>query len=497
MTSSSTAKAANQNAPSGAKVVRLDRRMRPFRSDQEFLPAALEILETPASPIRMTLILVIAGLVVVSLILAYVGRLDVVAIAQGKLQPTGRVKVIQSLEAGRVRLLHTENGAHVKAGDVLVELDPTEIATEEAGLAAAHASSQAEMTRRRAAILIVRGAPKAKAYTSPPIDWDEGTPKATRIREDRVLTGDLSQLTASIASLDAQARQKMAEQTRLTDMIAAQKKLIMTLQERVTMRATLVERNAGTRASLIDATETLQLQQGALAIHTGQLAEAGAALEVISHEIAKARETFVADNTQKLAEAERTADDTEQRLARVRARREHMTLKSPLDGTVQGLALTTVGQVATVGEELMRIVPDGSVLEIEAYLPNRDIGFVRAGQEATVKIESLPFTRYGTVQGTIVRVGSDAIPEPDAQQIEGNAAKSQRSTFTGGAQRTQNLVFPVTLRPAASSVMADGVQVPLSPGMAVSVEIKTGQRRILEYVFSPLVEIGSQALRER
>lgn len=493
----STAKAANQNAPSGVKVVRLDRRMRPFRSDQEFLPAALEILEMPPSPIRMTLILVIAALAFVSLVLAYVGRLDVVAVAQGKLQPTGRVKIVQSLETGRVRLLHTENGAHVRAGEILVELDSTEVAAEEAGLAAAHASSQAEIMRRRSAILIVRGAPRAKNYTSPSLDWDEAVPKAIRIREDRVLTGDLSQLTATLASLDAQARQKMAERMRLVDTIAAQKNLIATLQERVTMRATLVERSAGTKAGLIDATETLQHQQGTLATQTGQLAEAEAALNVVAQDMAKARETFVADNTQKLAEAERTADDTEQRLARVRARREHMTLKSPLDGTVQGLTLTTVGQVVTVGEELMRIVPDGSVLEIEAYLPNRDIGFVRAGQEATVKVESLPFTRYGTVQGTIVRVGSDAIPEPDAQQIEGNGSKSQRSTFAGGAQRTQNLVFPVTLRPAASSVTADGVEVPLSPGMAVSVEIKTGQRRILEYVFSPLVEIGSEALRER
>lgn len=497
MSASSTAGPANQNAPSAAKVVRLDRRMRPFRTDQEFLPAALEILETPPSPIRMTLILVIAALAFVSLVLAYVGRLDVVAVAQGKLQPTGRVKVVQSLETGRVQRLHAENGAHVRAGDVLVSLDSTEIAAEEAGLAAAHASSQAEIMRRRAAIRIVRGAPGSKVYASPPLDWDESIPNAIRIREDRVLTGDLSHLTATITSLDAQARQKAAERMRLVGAIAAQKALIATLQERVTMRATLVARNSGTRAGLIDATETLQYQQGTLATQTGQVVEAEAALDVVAQDIAKARETFVADNTQKLAEAERTADETEQRLARVRARREHMTLRSPLDGTVQGLTLTTVGQVATVGEDLMRIVPDGSVLEIEAYLPNRDVGFVRAGQEATVKVESLPFTRYGTVQGTIVRVGSDAIPEPDARQIEGNGARSQRGTFTGGAQRTQNLVFPVTLRLSSSSVTADGVEVPLSPGMAVDVEIKTGQRRILEYVFSPLVEIGSVALRER
>ncbi|GEP01838.1 hypothetical protein GCM10007887_37540 [Methylobacterium haplocladii] len=175
-----------------------------------------------------------------------------------------------------------------------------------------------------------------------------------------------------------------------------------------------------------------------------------------------------------------------------------MTLKSPISGTVQRSSVTTIGQVATVGEDLMRIVPDGSTLEIEAYLPNKDIGFAHLGQEAMIKIESLPFTRYGTVSGKVTRIATDAIPEPDAQQIESGQSKSARSNgFMGGAQRTQNLVFPITIHPEALSVAADGADVPLSPGMAVAVEIKTGHRRILEYVFLPLVEVGSQALKER
>ena len=146
----------------------------------------------------------------------------------------------------------------------------------------------------------------------------------------------------------------------------------------------------------------------------------------------------------------------------------------------------------------MRIVPDDAGLEIEAYLENKDMGFVSTGQPAIVKIESFPFTRYGTLDATVTRVAHDAIPEPDAQSTEGNPAKPPpKNDYFAGAQRVQNLVFPVTLHAQKASMSIDGAEIPLSPGMSVTVEIKTGKRRILEYLFSPLVETAARAMRER
>jgi hemolysin D len=173
-----------------------------------------------------------------------------------------------------------------------------------------------------------------------------------------------------------------------------------------------------------------------------------------------------------------------------------MRLASPIDGVVYGVSVTTVGQVVGSGEEMMRVVPEAASLEIECYLANKDIGFVSAGQEAVVKIESFPFTRYGTLSATVMRVAGDAIPEPDARETESTAHPAKDKMFAG-AERTQNLMFPVTLLPERSTMLIDGSNVPLSPGMAVSVEIATGKRRILEYLFSPLVETASEAMKER
>ena len=144
----------------------------------------------------------------------------------------------------------------------------------------------------------------------------------------------------------------------------------------------------------------------------------------------------------------------------------------------------------------MRIVPDGGGFEIESYMPNKDIGFVAAGQEAVVKIESFPFTRFGVLKATVSSVGTDAIPEPDAAQRESDPGKAQKSTLTGGATRTQNLYFPVLLNPEKDYI-GDDEKMAITNGMAVTVEIKTGDRRVIDYLFSPLVEVGSRALRER
>lgn len=469
--------------------------MRGIREDQEFLPAALAILETPPSPIRIGLIWAICLLVVVAIAWSYFGRIDIIAIAQGKVQPTGRVKTIQPLETGRVVALHVENGQHVNAGDVLVELDASEALADERAAESAWTAFTAESLRRRAAI---EAAETQRMSPPPAIAWPAEIPAAVTEREARVLRGDLAQLGAVLQSFDAQIAQKQEEEKRLDATVHAQEELIKTLGQRVTMRKNLLSRGSAPKAAVIDALETLQSQQTALATQRGQLIEARASAKVLEKERRKTIDSFLAENSQKLAEAERQVDDLRQKFSKAHVKTGHMALTSPISGTVIGLSVTTKNQVLTTSEELMRIVPDDVALEIEAYVQNKDIGFVTPDQSAIVKVEAFPFTRYGTLDARVVRVAHDAIPEPDALNIEGNPNRPAKSgNFVGGGQRTQNLVFPVTLVTAKPSMDIDGVDVPLTAGMAVQVEIKTGKRRILEYLFSPLVEASSRAMKER
>ena len=462
------------------------------RGDYEFLAPALEVLETPPSPVKGAFILIICAFVTISLVWSYFGRLDIIAVAQGKVQPVGKVKVVQPLIAGKVKALPPVNGTRVEQGQVLVVLDSAEADTNVAELSQTLASTQAELLRRETAI----NAAQQGKLLSAAIDWPIRTAVSLRRREERQLQAELLQLDVMLTSLRAQKAQKQVQSDNLQQTIAAQASLVSTLQERVDMRSILVDRSAGSVSSVMDATEVLKEQSTQLVAQKGQFAEAGAGITVLQHEIEKAERTFLAEQMEKLGVLERAIEELEQRLAKATTIQSQMTLKSPSNGVVQASSITSIGQVVSSGQELMRIVPDDAEIEIEVYLQNKDIGFVSVGQEAVVKLEAFPFTRYGTLQGTVSKVSADAIPEPDAARLEGDPTASNANVFAG-AERVQNLVFPVTVKLAGTSIPVDGRAIKVSPGMATSVEIKTGDRRILEYVFSPLIEHTALAARER
>ena len=345
----------------------------------------------------------------------------------------------------------------------------------------------AEETRLRA----------GEAIAIPSIEWPADLPVQIRDREVSVLKGDLAALEAALSAIDAQRALKESEQHRLREMITAQAALVANLQDRVDMRTTLATSGSGSRASVIDGKEVLLKEEAVLTGHRGSLREAEASLRVLASEREKLLQTFLTENTQKRADAGKALEEASQRLIKAETRLGHMTLRSPADGIVQASAIYTIGQVVTPAQEVMRIVPQGDKLEIEAYLPNKDIGFVREGQLVAIKVESFPFTRYGMLTGTMTHIARDAIPQPEAAQIEGNPARPGENQMFAGAQRTQNLVFPITIAVEKPELVVDGRRIPMSAGMTVSAEIKTGSRRILEYLFSPLIEVSSQAMRER
>ncbi|MFD1200121.1 HlyD family type I secretion periplasmic adaptor subunit [Brucella gallinifaecis] len=472
-------------------------------TDNAFLPAALEILETPASPVRVAFIWFICLLATGTLLWTWFGTFDIVATAQGKIQPTGRVKIIQSLEAGRTRSVAVHNGMSVRAGDVLVELDDTEALAGERAAKSSLQAFRAEVARRQAFLNSTSNWSESNLWSehSPAeiIQWTDTVPisDAIRLREQKILSADLAQLGSALRSFTAQRLQRQAEIDSLTQTILAQSALVKTLSERVDMRSALVKTSTGSRAHVINALQQQQEASATLASQQGQLGTAKAALEVATSEGIKLLNATIADYATRLSEAERRVDELEQQFIKARKRRQSMKIESPIDGTVQLSSITTVGQVITAGAELMRIVPKNDQIEIEAYLPNRDAGFVLAGQPSVIKIEAYPFTRFGVIEGSVTNVATDTVPEPDAAQLESTAMREPQTLVpTGNVQRVQNLVFPITVKPNQATITVNSRPMPLIPGMAVTVEVKTGKRRILEYLFSPLVEITSQAMQE-
>ncbi len=465
-------------------------------ADREFLPAALEIVETPPSPIAIALLWFICLLFSSALAWSYFSSLDIHAIAQGKIQPRGRSKVVQPMEPGKITAVFVENGTSVKAGDVVAELDPTETAADQEAIRQDLGAAQGEIIRRIEAI--EQGRREATAPVKE-LAFPSEVDASVQARERRVLVADINQLASVLQSLQSQFVEKQAQLQRLRLSIETREKLLLLLKERVDTRQQIDDHNHGYRSKVVDALQEYVREQANLIGEKGQAIEAEAALRSLERKMEQARTEFVADQSQKLAETERKRDRLTQELVKARTKSRRTRLTAPIDGTVQQLAVTTVGQVVSSAQSLMTIVPFENTLEIEAMILNQDIGFVANGQTAVVKVEAFPFTRYGTLDAKVLKVSREAVDEREASGLA-DPAGAGRSSGTYGANqqpRGQTLVFPAIISIDTRSIMIDGREVPLSAGMVVSVEIRTGQRRMIDYLLSPLREVTSKAGHER
>jgi hemolysin D len=484
------------------------------------LPAALEILETPAPPLPVVTMLVICIFFAAALAWSFYGRLDVYAVAPGKIETAGRAKVIQPLEPGKVAAVHVENGQQVKAGDLLLELDPAEAAADEDAQRDALNANLAEIARRRFAISTARAVLNGPANSTeinareailialtqvgadpePRIAWVVELPEAFRLREAAVVTADLNELIGALQSLDKQMAQKEATHQRLEMSIAYQDELIDTLSQLVGTRQQAIDLKVGTKINLYDAKQELEKSQSSLASDRGELIEIDAALKELATEKIKILSQFVANNENKLAEAERKADEARQAVVKAGVRLQRTRLYSPVDGIAQQIAVTTVGQVVTTGQQLLVVTPSEVALQVEALVANLDIGFVKPGQSAAIKVDAFPFTRFGVLHGKVTRIASEAIEEQEAKRALANApasANTAGSAPPGAPGQPESFVFPVTVALDEQAMTIGGVAIPLTMGMTATVEIKTDSRRVIDYLLSPLAKVASEALRER
>ncbi len=458
------------------------------RSDQEFLAPALEILETPPSPVRSWLILAICSLAVVALTWAWIGQVDIVAVAAGKIEPSGKVKTVEPLLTGRVAAMLVRDGDAVRQGDVLAQLDAAEVSSELDRLEHQQSTLAADLLRLRTVLTALEAEPAwTSRFAEPVIAW-AGVGAELRSAEDGVARRDIADLRAKLGSIESQIAQRQADIAAVGQTMEAQTRLIATLDTLASMRSALVDKEAGSRADWLAARQALESQQVTLATHSAQQADDVATLDVLRQEGEKIWTEFLATYARDLSTAQQQLDDVSHKVEQANAQVDLMTLRSPIEGVVEASTLTSIGQVVTTGQEIMRIVPADAPVVVRAFLPNEDIGFVRLGQVATIKIAAFPFTQYGTLSGRVVALGKDAIARA------GDAGRGQTSPI---ADATGPLVFPVTIELASRKAVLNGIAVDLSAGMQVTAEVNTGRRRILDYLFAPIVEVGTSAMHER
>ncbi|MFN3627668.1 MAG: HlyD family type I secretion periplasmic adaptor subunit [Parvibaculum sp.] len=454
----------------------------------EFYPAALEIMERPPSPTGRAVGATIIGFFVVALIWASVGTVDVVAIAPGRIVPTGRTKIIQPLEAGVVNAIYVRDGQHVRAGDVLVKIDSTITAAERDRLQQELVIARLDMARLKAAAALDSN---ADDVFLPPVEAS-----AEQIHTARaVLLQQRDAIAAKVGGLDKQIAQQEGNQRAVEQTIRKIEQSLPFLSERARIRRDLARKGYSSKIDNLTAQQDLSEHQSELRVQKARLTEASSAVQSLMEQRRGAEAEYQRALMSDLAIAEQKAMTAQEQLKQAEQKYKLQTLTAPVDGTVQQLAVHTEGGVVTPAQALLVIVPAGSSLEIEAMVSNRDIGFVTAGQEAQVKIDTFNFTRYGTLSGRVVSVSRDAIERRVALAQAGAVAGEE--TNGKSEPRGQEYVYAARVELEKGTMSIDGRDVPLHAGMAVTAEIRTSTRTVMDYLLSPLQARAHQAMRER
>jgi hemolysin D len=439
------------------------------RLEAEFQPAALALRDDPAPAAPRVLMALLALFALIAVLWATFGEIDIVATAVGRIVPDDYTKVVQPLDSGVVKAIHIKEGQEVRVGDPLVDLDTT----------ISHADVDKMRDALQAARLqAMRGQSLWKAVTAGtapgPIAAQVGIPAARIQDENALLTGQYEEFHSKLAGIDAEIALHQAEITTTEAEIRKLEETLPLAEERAADYRSLENDKYVSHHAYLEKEQSSIEQRQDLATQRSRLQETRAAIQ----ESQRKRESLITETARTALdsrhEAEQKMLEAAPELVKSEEKNRLTRLTAPIDGVVQQLAIHTVGGVVTQAQTLMNIVPKDHPLMIEASLDNKDIGFVSDGQPAEVKIETFEYTKYGTIPATVQHVSRDAVQD-----------------------KKLGLRFTTLVQLARSSMMIDGKDVKLGPGMAVTVEIKTGKRRVIEYFLSPLLQYRQESLRER
>ena len=444
---------------------RAESRTRQRYRETEFLPAALEIIETPASPLGRMLLWSLIGLLGVALVWSIFGRLDVVAVAPGRVVPDGRVKIIQPSELGVVRAIHVRDGQTVKRGQLLIELDPTMAGADDAQ--ASRGLMVASIDSARAQALLAHANGGDGRFVAPP-----GTPPDIAAAQAALVRSQIAEYDSKRGTLIQERAERTAERMAALAEREKMKETLPLLEKQVEARRTLVAKGFGAKLQLLQIEEELIERKRNLEIQTAGAMRAAAAIAGIDQKLGQLRAEFMREAAGKRVEAADNIALRTEELTKTHRRQALQLLAAPVDGTVQQLAVHTLGGVVQPAEQLMVIVPNKGGIHVEAKVLNKDIGFVRAGQPVRIKVEAFPFTEHGIVEGRVAHVGRDSQTD-----------------------ETLGLVYPitVTIDPQATE---GGLANRIVPGMAVQAEALTDRRRVIQYLLSPIERVVTTAGRE-
>lgn len=436
--------------------------------ETEFLPAILEVTETPPSPTGRIIMWTILILIVVALAWAFLGKINEVAVAPGKVIPSGQAKTVQVKNKGIIKEIRVVEGQVVEEGEVLVLLDPTTTTADYDSLKKRAAYYKLDIQRLTAEL------------TGQPFVPEEDPDLEAH---DLAAEMALYQSRTNDYQTQLQSRQDIIEQksARLQATQATYEKYqagLAIAQEKESRLKALIAESAISEFQLLEQqNQTIEYAKNAQA-ELDSINSIRAEIAEAEQNLANVKASYQKDIMTALVEAKKEYYSITESIKKADEDARMATIVAPTAGRVYNLAVHTVGGIVTDAQPLMQIVPDDVPLVFEVYVENKDIGFVKIGMPVEVKVDSFNFQKYGMIDGKVTEIGADSYKEP-----------SDVETYNK---------FRVVVTPTGkNSIDVMGEEVPLSVGMSVNAEIKIKEKRIVDFFLDPFRKYTSEALRER
>ncbi len=450
-----------------------------------FLPAALEIQETPPNPLTRWLAWSLLALVLIGILWACFGRVNIVASAEGKIIPSSRVKQIQPLEKGVVKAILVNEGDYVTQGQALIELDGTLTAADKNRLQSELHTTMLTLAVSQALLAQIDATVSMDmvndAEKQPVVSRDQLTLSLPTTASDQeaqlyrhLLWQQWQQYWSQYQSLQSSLHKTQAEQAVSKEIISKLRQTLPIATKRASTLEKLHQKDFVSEIDYLQAKQERIQNQQDLAAEKQRYQQ----LKAAEFEVREQINTHIAQTSGSLltqiADQQRQIAALDKELIKATDLDDKQILYAPVAGRVQELAINTIGGVVTEAQQLMLVVPDEEQLEVEVLLENKDIGFVHEEMPAEVKIHTFPFTKYGVIDAEVSNVSNDAIVDEQ-----------------------RGLIYSMQLRMAKNTIVVNGKDVNLMPGMAVTAEVKTGKRRIIEFFLAPLLRAKSESIRER
>ncbi len=435
----------------------------------EFLPAAEEIIETPPSPFGRIVLWLITALLVVAIAWSYFGKLDIIASATGKIVPEGSVKTVQPASAGVVTEIKVSEGQKVKKGDLLIQLDDSiaksDVKTAEQALTVAKLERDisAKIITGEDVATIVNAADIPDNVKQHLIALAESKVSASEVQRQLLVSG----VSTAQQQVENQRRSKQTAQDNLERLRTREQELKKELESANILNESSI------RSELRSVQQQIASIESSLPTYDQQITQAEAGVTEANNKLiaygAEDRATIYSN----IVESEKYIAELENTLAKAKQAVEQMSIKSPVDGSVLSLATKTIGGVVSAAQPVVEIVPEGTKLVIDATVQNRDIGFIRVGQPVVIKVDTYSFQRYGYLRGTVNSISPDAVND-----------------------EKQGLVYSMKVE-IDSDTTSKNNTIKVEPGMSVTAEITTGNRRIIEFFLDPLMTHTDTSLEVR